>query len=695
GMSREEFFNTYFTGQKELGVMAAMGAADRGKFLSRVLGYERLRDAQELVRKRRSAIDAEVRGLRAGMPEPEAITRALAEAESRVATATSRIGAANAARGIARQTLDEIAPRWDAMQVQRDQLQAIVAELRVVDSERAARQRDVERIDRDCAAISIAREELGRLTTELAPLPALQVELKALDRACNEEARRKTLTESLRVLVEELARLNERRTKIETAPTLEIEATDELTRIRAELEHTQAQFEELQSEWVRDKQEAETKRKALVDQLLDVERQRHQIVDLGENGICPICARPLESHFRSVLEVLDAQIDSITADGKYFRARMEQLAAMPVAVAEADERRRALFEAVGKLERRLARVQAAVQELSTVSRDVESKEQRRIALAGELALIAVSYDATRHAAVRTLVERLTPLSDRATRLSTQIEREHALDEERVRVNVAFGQIETRARDLSTRREALAFSEQTYADLRETYESAAATFHSAELGAVSAEAEIAAANAALEVADRARGELARAESQLAGLSRDRRLHDELDRAFGDIRTDLNQEMRPELSDRASSYIRELTDGRYSELELDDQYNIIVLEDAIPKPVISGGEEDLANLVLRLAISEMIAERAGQAFSLLILDEVFGSLDETRRHNVVDLLRRLQDRFEQVILITHIESVREGLDRVVTVRYDEESGTSRVETETPAGGTSLELQVGAAD
>ena len=94
--------------------------------------------------------------------------------------------------------------------------------------------------------------------------------------------------------------------------------------------------------------------------------------------------------------------------------------------------------------------------------------------------------------------------------------------------------------------------------------------------------------------------------------------------------------------------------------------------MPKPVISGGEEDLANLVLRLAISQMIAERAGQSFSLLILDEVFGSLDESRRHNVVELLRRLQDRFEQVILITHIESVREGLDRVISVRYDEETG-----------------------
>src|SRR3982750_2851506 len=74
--------------------------------------------------------------------------------------------------------------------------------------------------------------------------------------------------------------------------------------------------------------------------------------------------------------------------------------------------------------------------------------------------------------------------------------------------------------------------------------------------------------------------------------------------------------------------------------------------------------------------MIAERAGRGFSLFILDEVFGSLDEARRFNVVELLRGLQDRFEQVILITHIEPVREGLDRVITVRYDADNGASIV-------------------
>jgi DNA repair protein SbcC/Rad50 len=179
------------------------------------------------------------------------------------------------------------------------------------------------------------------------------------------------------------------------------------------------------------------------------------------------------------------------------------------------------------------------------------------------------------------------------------------------------------------------------------------------------------------AEQARDELERARGTLEALDRQKRLHDELDRAYTDLRTDLNVQLRPEMSEIASAFLTELTDARYTELELDDSYNLTLLEDAVPKPVISGGEQDIANLCLRLAISQMIAERAGQTFSLLILDEVFGSLDESRRQNVVELLRGLQDRFEQVIVITHIEQVREGLDRVIGVRYDEESGSSVVE------------------
>src|SRR5439155_1214839 len=73
GMTHDEFFNTYFTGQKELAVMAALGKTERAAFLSRVLGYERLREAQERVREVRNAVAAEVRGLEAGLPDGAAL----------------------------------------------------------------------------------------------------------------------------------------------------------------------------------------------------------------------------------------------------------------------------------------------------------------------------------------------------------------------------------------------------------------------------------------------------------------------------------------------------------------------------------------------------------------------------------------------------------------------------------------------
>src|SRR5438477_4334402 len=65
GMTHDEFFHTYFTGQKDLSVMAQLAPADRARFLSRVLGYERLSSAQSLVRDRRKTLVAEVTGLRA------------------------------------------------------------------------------------------------------------------------------------------------------------------------------------------------------------------------------------------------------------------------------------------------------------------------------------------------------------------------------------------------------------------------------------------------------------------------------------------------------------------------------------------------------------------------------------------------------------------------------------------------------
>ncbi|HEX5831236.1 MAG TPA: SMC family ATPase, partial [Gemmatimonadaceae bacterium] len=172
GMSRAEFFNTYFTGQKELNVMAAMGPTERAQFLSRVLGYERLRTAQSLARDRRKLLVAEAQGLQSGMPDADDVARQLADADRRLAEATARAADAAAGAERARAALAGLVPRWEVAQREREARQRQAGELRVAESEEALARRDLARLDAEATELAGARAELAALAESLAPLPA-------------------------------------------------------------------------------------------------------------------------------------------------------------------------------------------------------------------------------------------------------------------------------------------------------------------------------------------------------------------------------------------------------------------------------------------------------------------------------------------------------------------------------------------
>ena len=159
-------------------------------------------------------------------------------------------------------------------------------------------------------------------------------------------------------------------------------------------------------------------------------------------------------------------------------------------------------------------------------------------------------------------------------------------------------------------------------------------------------------------------------------REMTLLNELDLSFSELRQYLTAQIRPQLSQNASVFLNQLTQGRYDTLEIDDKYNIILMDHGQPKPVISGGEEDVVNLALRLAVSQMITERTGKPFSLLILDEVFGSLDDDRKDNVLNLLNALETQFEQIFLITHVDSIKDSLNNIIRLSFDPKGQCTKV-------------------
>ena len=148
----------------------------------------------------------------------------------------------------------------------------------------------------------------------------------------------------------------------------------------------------------------------------------------------------------------------------------------------------------------------------------------------------------------------------------------------------------------------------------------------------------------------------------------------------FRLHLISRIRPALSSYASDFFGRLTDGKYQEIELDDNYDIMVYDGGNLYDIarFSGGEEDLANLCLRLAISEIITERAGGLFNFIILDEIFGSQDMVRRQNIMKALNSLSSKFRQIFLITHIEDIKNYMENVILVS-ETEDGISTVKIE----------------
>ena len=148
----------------------------------------------------------------------------------------------------------------------------------------------------------------------------------------------------------------------------------------------------------------------------------------------------------------------------------------------------------------------------------------------------------------------------------------------------------------------------------------------------------------------------------------------------FRTHLISRIRPTLSYYSSDFFNRLTDGKYAGIELDENYNLLIYDNGEFYGIerFSGGEEDLANLCLRLAISEVITERAGGVFNFIILDEIFGSQDIFRRQNIMKALNGLSSKFRQIFLITHIEDVKNEMEHVIYVNENED-GTSSIKLE----------------
>ncbi len=680
-MTRDEFFNTYFTGQKELQFLAQMGPADRGRFFAQVLGYERLRLAQERARTRRNDLRHEIEGLRAGMADPSALRSEMESARGRREEARSAVEAARRELGRARQALETVAPRWERVGASRQEAAELEHEREMAAQEYRDAARAVSRAEEELEAVVAAERTRAGLATDLAVLPDVARECERLSELARLEERRRVLDEAVRHLGGEIEEGELRLATLSRAPEFVERFLAELEALRGELAEVEPRAERERDAWQQDRQEARTRLQTYKDRTAELQQQLDQLREAGAEGTCPTCGRPLHDHYDQVLRSLEDEWESLVQDGKWLKKREAQLEQKPTALEEAESRRAELQAAIESRAEKLSRSQQAAEEAEKLRVDLARKRERLERQRVDLAAIPAGYDVAAHRAAEQRLESLREVERKATGLEAVVFRREPVERERREAADRRSAAEARGRAAREALTALEFDPAAHEAVRREHERAVEDVRRGELRLTEANGRLDAADEAVRAAEHAEADYARKKAVLDALELERLHNSELDTAFSQLRVELNTRVRPELSELASAFLSEITAGRYAALEIDDAYNVLVLDEGEEKPVISGGEEDIANLVLRLAISQMIAERAGHPVGVLILDEVFGSLDVERRDNVIQLLHTLTGRFEQVILITHIEGIRDGMDQVIRCVFDERTGASRVDAADP--------------
>ena len=138
------------------------------------------------------------------------------------------------------------------------------------------------------------------------------------------------------------------------------------------------------------------------------------------------------------------------------------------------------------------------------------------------------------------------------------------------------------------------------------------------------------------------------------------------SLGEFKTKLNSKIAPRISDIASNIYSIITKGKYQHIEVSNDFDFFIYDEGVRYPIerFSGGEVDLANLVLRIAISKTLAELNGSnSIGFLAFDEVFGSQDENRRMMILEAFHTIKEQYRQIFLISHEIEIKEMFERVI--------------------------------
>lgn len=543
-----------------------------------------------------------------------------------------------------------------------------------------------EDIEEGFAALTSARRLKEELDEKLSRLMELREQEGQLEKFISEAKHELALEQSL--YAEKIRELEGRAQEMEQLGLEFAQAKEELKRL--------AQLEE-------EAEEKRRRREELIEQVAGLEANNEQmgkeISALQEkikllkkaDAHCPLCGSPLSEERRNQLvEQLGAEGVKLEDRRGQNSNRITELVAQSKILQEEMEAIEGQLAAKSAAQKREATLEGNLDEARLAKEELEQRDERKarlderlarrdyaVAEQEELAHISaqiekLGYDGQAHEQVRKDVTLLSKFEEHKRKLDSARER---IGEERESLK--------RLRESEARRqEALAaIIEKKEVLSREVARLAEVTARWEEMGHQVGELQereaharmvLGAARQKLDHCRHLAEEKKKKATREQELRQEQSIYDELRKAFGKngLQAMIIESAIPEIEDEANRLLARMTDGRMH-VRLETQRETlegkpvetlqIKISDELGTrdyEMFSGGEAFRVNFAIRIALSKLLARRAGARLQTLVMDEGFGTQDTQGRERLVEAINSIKDDFERVLVITHIEELKDA-------------------------------------
>ncbi len=442
-------------------------------------------------------------------------------------------------------------------------------------------------------------------------------------------------------------------------------------------------------------------------------KERIDALKSAEGATCPLCGQELsEDHRQSTLKQLE---EEGREKGDSYRANQKETTELAQRIAEYESQINRLLSAendrirfassISQLTERLEILQGTAGDWETTGKkrlkDLEKiienqkyavDEQKQLAKI-DRELARLGYDTATHDEMRERENELRSIEDDFSNLKSAREVSKQIESEILNLR---SEIQNRQSEITS----LESDYQTSKTNLELTEAQSPNLDAAERELFrlretenKTRSELGGAKQRVEILSTQRARKADFEKERETLQQRIVQHRTLERAFGKdgVPALLIEQALPEIEEKANEILDRLSDGQmsirfvtqaeYKDKKRDDLRETLDIQISDSAGIrayemYSGGEAFRVNFAIRLALSEILAQRKGARLQTLVIDEGFGSQDVQGRQRLVEAINLVKHDFAKILVITHLEELKDAFPTRIEVEKTDRGSMIRV-------------------